>query len=115
MFGIKSRKKIKELECQLTEVTKVKNDLASANDSLKQQNSKLISEMISYRQQCNDQKHEIDDINKKYYDLQHGMAALMMATYSPIYKRDSKGRFIKTTEQDRFDYARKIVGKIAKK
>lgn len=65
MFGIKSRKRIKELEKELSEVKKIKNDLAYTNESLKQQNSKLASEMVYYRQDCHDLKQEVETLKSK--------------------------------------------------
>lgn len=65
MFGIKSRKRIKELEKELSEVIKVKNDLANTNDNLKQQNSKLISEMCFYRAEYTKQKSEIESLQSR--------------------------------------------------
>lgn len=65
MFGIKSRKRIKELEKELSEVIKAKNDLAYTNDSLKQQNSKLISEMCFYKAECTKKQLDIELLQSK--------------------------------------------------
>lgn len=65
MFGIKSRKRIKELEKKLVEVTKVKNDLANTNEILKQENSKLTSELVYHRQLCHSHESEIATLKSK--------------------------------------------------
>lgn len=51
MFGIKSRKRIKELEKELSKLTKMNNDIVSTNES-------ILNEIFECRMQCKELESE---------------------------------------------------------